>query len=78
MFLFCEVESYDPVKNDWTSRPPLNAKKGSLAGATLNDKIYAVGGGSGNEYYSAVEMLDLDVGAWIPSRSMLQKVCLNI
>ncbi|KAK9057863.1 hypothetical protein SSX86_022702 [Deinandra increscens subsp. villosa] len=73
---FCyllKVESYDPIVNEWTSRPPLNSKKGSLAGATLNGKIYAVGGGSDNEFYSSVEMLDLDIGAWIPSRSMLQK-----
>lgn len=69
-----KVESYDPVVNEWTSRPALNAKKGSLAGATLNDKIYAVGGGNDDEFYSAVEMLDLDIGAWIPSRSMLEKV----
>lgn len=64
--------------NEWTTRPSLNEKKGSLAGATLNDKIYAVGGGSDNEFSASVEMLDLDVGAWIPSRSMLEKVDITL
>ena len=74
MLCFGEVESYDPAKNRWTFCPPLNQKNGSLAGATVKDKIYALGGGNGVDCHSAVEMLDFDVGAWIPTRSMLQKV----
>ncbi|GJX99324.1 development/cell death domain-containing protein [Tanacetum coccineum] len=70
---FDTVESYDPAKNQWTFCPPLNQKNGSLAGATVKDKIYALGGGNGVDCHSAVEMLDFDVGAWIPTRSMLQK-----
>lgn len=81
-FIYCSyffiVESYDPVVNEWTSRPSLNAKKGSLAGANLNDKLYAVGGGSHNQVYSAVEILDLHYGAWIPSQPMLQKVDITV
>jgi len=52
----------------------LNQKKGSLSGAALNDKIFAVGGGNGVDCFSDVEMLDLDIGRWIPTRSMLEKV----
>ncbi|KAJ0745243.1 putative DCD domain-containing protein NRP [Helianthus annuus] len=48
-------------------------KNGNLAGATVNDKIYALGGWNGADCYSTVEMLDFDVGAWIPARSMLEK-----
>ncbi|KAJ0698358.1 putative DCD domain-containing protein NRP [Helianthus annuus] len=48
-------------------------KNGNLAGATVNDKIYALGGWNGVDCYSTVEMLDFDVGAWIPARSMLEK-----
>lgn len=55
-------------------QPPLNQEKGSLAGATIDDKIFAIGGGNGIESFSEVEMLDLDVGRWISTRSMLEKV----
>ncbi|KAI3783446.1 hypothetical protein L1987_42528 [Smallanthus sonchifolius] len=64
---------FDTVADRWTTCPPLNRKNGSLAGATVNDKIYAVGGGNGVDCYSTVEMLDFDVGSWIPARSMLEK-----
>lgn len=69
-----EVESYDPVNNDWTSLPCLNEKKGGLAASTLHDKIFALGGANGIHCFSDVEMFDVDVGRWIPARSMLQKV----
>lgn len=70
----CEVESYSPANDQWTLRPSLNQKKGSLAGATLDNKIFSIGGGNGVEIFSDVEMLDLDIGRWIPTQSMLQKV----
>lgn len=76
--LFCEVESYDPASDHWTLRPSLNVQKGSLGGATLNNKIFAIGGGNGVESFADVEMLDLDVGRWIGTRSMLQKVIHSI
>lgn len=69
-----KVESYNPDKEQWTLCPSLCQRKGSLAGASANDKIFAMGGGNGVECYSNVEMLDLDVGRWINTRSMLQKV----
>lgn len=40
----------------------------------LHDNIFALGGGNGLDCFSEVEMLDLDFGRWIPTRSMLQKV----
>ncbi|KAK9283972.1 hypothetical protein L1049_012230 [Liquidambar formosana] len=67
------VESYNPLSNQWISRPSLNQRKGSLAGASLNNKIFAIGGANGVECLSDVEMFDLDVGRWIPTRSMLHK-----
>lgn len=70
----CVVESYNPVHDNWTLCPSLNQKKGSLSGAALNGKIFAVGGGNGVDCFSDVEMLDLDIGRWIPTRSMLEKV----
>lgn len=67
------VESYNPILDSWTLRPSLNQKKGSLSGAALDGKIFAVGGGNGVECFSDVEMFDSDIGRWIPTRSMLEK-----
>lgn len=47
-------------------------EKGSLAGATLNGKIYAIGGGDGVKCFSDVEMFDPAQGGWINIQSMLQ------
>lgn len=78
----CAVESYNIVNNEWTSRPSLYKEKGSLAGAAVNNKLFAIGGGNGLECFSDVEMFDPYVGRWIPSRSLLQKVvyysCISI
>ncbi|GMH13315.1 hypothetical protein Nepgr_015156 [Nepenthes gracilis] len=68
------VESYNRSSDQWFSRPSLNRKKGSLAGASLRGKIFAIGGGDGIDCFSEVEMLDLNIGKWITTRSMLQKV----
>lgn len=68
------VEAYHPDNNTWTSCPSLNRVKGSLAGAAVNNKLFALGGGNGHESFSDVEMLDLDVGRWIPTQSMVHKV----
>jgi len=57
--------------------PSLNKKKGSLSGAALYGKIFAVGGGNGVDCFQDVEMLDFDIGRWIPTRSMLSKVKWN-
>lgn len=74
----CEVDSYNPANNQWTPRPPLNEKKGSLAGATLNNKIFAIGGINWVGCFPDVEMYDIGVGRWIPTQSMLQKVILQL
>lgn len=68
------VEAYHPASNTWNSRPSLNRLMGSLAGATVNNKLFALGGGDGRESFSEVEMFDLDAGRWIPTQSMRQKV----
>lgn len=72
--IFGVVESYDPVNNQWSLCPSMNEKKGSLAGAMLDSKIFAIGGGNGAECFSDVEMYDANVGSWIPTQSMLEKV----
>ena len=45
-----------------------------MSKVALNDKIFVVGGGNGVDCFSDVEMLDLDIRWWIPTRSMLDKV----
>jgi len=68
------VECYSSRNNEWTECPSLNRKKGSLARICVNEKIYAIGGGDGNETFSEVEMFDPALGRWIDSVSMRQKV----
>ncbi|KAK3029499.1 hypothetical protein RJ639_037520, partial [Escallonia herrerae] len=57
----------------WSLRPSLSKEKGSLAGGSVNGKIFALGGGNSVESFSDVEMFDLDVGGWILTRSMQEK-----
>ncbi|KAK4377461.1 hypothetical protein RND71_003757 [Anisodus tanguticus] len=62
--LWCNtVESYNPADNTWTVHSCLNGKKGSLSGATLQDKIFAIGGRTDFESFSEVEMYDPQVAA---------------
>lgn len=49
-------------------------EKGSLAGVSLNGKIFAIGGGNGCECFSEVEMFDPALGRWINSQPMFEKV----
>lgn len=69
-----EAECYNPLNNEWISCPSLSERKGCLASASLNDKIYALGGGNGTYCFKEVEMLDPVLGRWIPVQSMQQKV----
>ncbi|KAL5212262.1 hypothetical protein ABZP36_023109 [Zizania latifolia] len=47
--------------------------KGSLAGVSLNGKIYTFGGGDENQYFSDVEVFDPAYGKWIKYQPMLEK-----
>ncbi|CAL5351360.1 unnamed protein product [Camellia sinensis] len=80
------LDSYSPTTDVIKSVKPMNHGRayvsiaslngelyGSLAGATLNNVIFAMGGANGVDCYADVEMFDLDVGRWISSCSMLQK-----
>ncbi|MED6130953.1 hypothetical protein PIB30_005606 [Stylosanthes scabra] len=72
------VESYNLICDNWKLCPSLNKNKGSLFGAVLDKKIFAVGGGNGVECFSDVEMLDFDIGRWNTTQSILEKVkCLG-
>lgn len=73
-FSSSEVESYNPLIKQWSSRPSLKRRKGSVASVSLEDKMLAVGGGDGVECFSEVEIFDPNVGRWIPTQSMCNKV----
>ena len=75
---FYEVDCYDPRRDDWTTCPPLSRDKGSLAGVSVNGRIYAFGGGDGSECFSDVEIFDPSLGKWIKNRPMLERVLLSI
>ena len=71
---FYKVEQYNPNSGSWTICPSMNFQRGSLAGACLDNKIFAIGGGNGAEYFSEVEMYDQFLGKWLIYGTMLQKV----
>lgn len=77
------VECYDPVTNIWTLMSPMPTARGALGVATLNEKIYAVGGGDFNVALHTVEVYDPKHDSWssIPSmnyaRGCLGLTCVN-
>ncbi|KAI3793255.1 hypothetical protein L1987_35871 [Smallanthus sonchifolius] len=61
----------DPAK--WIPRPPLYWKNINVAGASIKDRLFVVGGANGPHYSSEVEYLDMNIGKWFPARSMQSK-----
>ncbi|KAF3664775.1 hypothetical protein FXO38_01763 [Capsicum annuum] len=51
------IESYNSTNDKWTISPCLKEKRGSLAGANLKDKIFAIVCGNGIEFFSDGEYL---------------------
>lgn len=72
--LFLIVESYNPFTNQWTQRPSLNRKKGCMAGVSMYETIFAIGGSNGVDYFDEVELFDQHIGSWICTKPMLEKV----
>ncbi|GJT95838.1 putative development/cell death domain, kelch-type beta propeller containing protein [Tanacetum coccineum] len=70
---FHTVESFIPSQNQWVPRPPLFWKNIHVAGASVKDRLFVVGGAKGRQCSSEVEYLDLDIGKWIPTCPMLSK-----
>jgi hypothetical protein len=72
-----EVDCYDRSRDDWSTCPSLTCDKGSLAGVSVNGRIYAFGGGDGTKCFSDVEMFDPVHGKWIKNQPMLEKVSVS-
>ncbi|KAL5196745.1 hypothetical protein ABZP36_000257, partial [Zizania latifolia] len=68
---FDTVNCYDRTCDDWTICPSLTRDKASLAGVSLNGKIYTFGGRDGNQCFSDVEVFDPVYGKWIKYQPML-------
>ena len=73
-----EVDCYDQSRDDWTTCPSLTRDKGSLAGVSVNGRIYAFGGGDGSQCFSDVEIFDPTHGKWIKNQPMLEKVSVSL
>jgi hypothetical protein len=52
----------------------MKIKRGSLGGAAVQGKIYAVGGGNGVNNFAEVEMYDPGTDSWMAAPPMLDKV----
>ena len=57
------VFEYDPARNSWTTRAPLNIPRGALAAAVLGGRIHAVGGADGDAT-AAHEAYDPGADRW--------------
>ena len=49
---------------------PMAAERGSLAVATIEDKVYAIGGGGPSLQLNSVEILDPAVNIWMACKSL--------
>lgn len=48
----------------------MSEDKGSLAAVTLDDKVYAIGGGGPGLQLNTVEMLDPNINTWMGCKSL--------
>ena len=59
-----QVESYNPTRGEWQTLPPMRSKRCRLGLATLDGKVYAVGGYDGCVFLRTVERYDPDKQTW--------------
>uniref|UniRef100_A0A674HZ31 Kelch like family member 2 n=1 Tax=Terrapene triunguis TaxID=2587831 RepID=A0A674HZ31_9SAUR len=58
------VDSYDPVKDQWTSVANMQDRRSTLGAAVLNGLLYAVGGFDGSTGLSSVEAYNMKTNEW--------------
>ncbi|CAN6576060.1 unnamed protein product [Malus baccata var. baccata] len=67
-------DAYYPSEDKTKPPSPMSAVRSYVSAAQLYGNLYVIGGSNGQVCYDTdVEMLDLDVGRWIHTQSMLQK-----
>jgi N-acetylneuraminic acid mutarotase len=52
------VEEFDPASNSWRGRTSMSVARASLGVASLNDRVYAIGGSTGGAPYSPGTILN--------------------
>jgi actin-related protein len=60
----CETEIYDCLRDEWLLGPELNVARRNCAGASLEGRIYAVGGFDGTGLLNSVEAYDPRMKNW--------------
>ena len=56
--------TFDPKKNRWTKRAPLQRPEGSVAAVAFRGRIYAIGGRSGFDDYGDAFVYDAVKNSW--------------
>ncbi|KAJ0975503.1 hypothetical protein J5N97_017468 [Dioscorea zingiberensis] len=67
------VECYNTNYDEWAICAPMRCGKANLSGATLNGKIFAIGGGTRHVCYSDVQMFDPALERWFNTQPMIEK-----
>lgn len=61
----CDCEQYDVLRDKWMSAPLLNIPRRNTCGATLGNRIFALGGFDGSNILSSVEAYDPRMKNWM-------------
>ena len=62
--LVATVERYDPATNTWEAVAPMSTKRAGLGAASIDGKLYAVGGHDGSARLATVERYDPATNTW--------------
>lgn len=53
--MLSSVESYNTIRNEWTTLAPMIEKRGEARAAVVNGELFVVGGWNGFNYLSTIE-----------------------
>jgi len=67
---YSEVRRYDPVTDMWSTVGSLNEPRRRVAAVTVDDRVYAIGGGPYDGTSETVEVYDPNLGYWTYVSSM--------
>lgn len=58
------VESYDPIKNEWTTLAPMIEKRAGARAAVIRGNLYVLGGYNGSCCLSTIEHYNQQSNKW--------------
>ncbi|XP_055388800.1 kelch-like protein 1 [Condylostylus longicornis] len=61
----CDAEQYDILRDKWVPAPALNIPRRNACGASLGNRIFALGGFDGTNILSSVEAYDPRIKNWM-------------